>query len=219
MAICYVLAIFSIIGQALYIKYSEEKKYVLACVCKTTAAILFISIGYLAYQNNPSEFNKLILIGFIFDGIGDFFLALRNLFLHTAMFATGTMSFMVGHVFFIYALGFIVNNIKLIIAIGIVLGVIMYLLYCKVCKFPTIFKIIGPIYCMMIVIIATSATKNFVTILSLKNFLMMIGLLLFNGSDLILIIYNFSKREKWMHPLYSLMYFLGQCILGLSLFL
>jgi len=217
--IIYLFAILSVISQSFYIRFINKNKNVLGAIAKTIASLLFVLIGYLAYKEDPSLLNRYILIGFVFDAIGDVLLALRNLFLHTAMFASGTISFMIGHVFFISGLNHYVDNMLLIIAFGVVLGIVMYMLYYKVCTFPTIFKIIGPIYCMMIVIIATSAIIGFSKTLAVKNLTMMIGLLSFNLSDMILIIYNFCKKEKWLHSVYSFLYFFGQCVIGISLFM
>lgn len=202
----------------IYIKSKEKNKNVIGLFAKCLAAFCFITIGYLGYRNNPIQLNKYILIGLVLDGIGDLFLALRNLFAKDINFIIGTISFLLGHIMFIRSL-FLMNNNYLVECVigGVVLGAFIFYLYNRICRFSKIFTLIGVCYLSIIYIMAVSSIGVYLTNQTTRSLVFMIGAILFVSSDMILILYNFSKKEKWMHPIYSLLYFIAQIIISFSL--
>ena len=96
----YILIPICLVGQASYIYFNTKKKNLIALLSKTLASLCFLCF---AYFNSAFSFN-LIVIGMIFDMIGDVLLGLRNLFKENAMFYAGAASFMIGHIFYIFAL-------------------------------------------------------------------------------------------------------------------
>lgn len=209
-----------IVFDVLYIVHKRNKKYLLGLIDKTIAVLCFIIIAYMAYKNNSSSFNYAILFVLILDGVGDLFLALRNLMLKSTMFFIGAISFLAGHILYLKTL-FPINNIYRIecVIAGVMFGSIVYVIMEKACKFPKALNYIGVIYCIMILLTASFTVGIYLTAQSISNLVMMIGTLLFVSSDCILMLDNFSKGSYWMHPVYSILYFLAQIFISYSLHL
>lgn len=213
----YVLIIGCFLGQIGYILFSERKKYTVALISKTFASICFCIIGFINYSINTNYSNKLIIYGLIFDSIGDVFLGLRNLFAKDLMFVSGSISFMVGHIFYIL---YFINSFSdyfLYVVIGSIIGLIVYTIINIICKLKPVYKIIGIVYCLMIYIICLLGVGLYLENGLYRNLLAMIGVLLFACSDTILIVYNFYQKKHWMHPVYSGLYYLAQIIIALSI--
>lgn len=213
------LTILCILGQSLYIRFANKKKYLLGLVCKSVASICFLLIGIIGYKTYDIIFNHYVVLGFIFDLIGDVLLALRNIVLHDEMFFTGTISFMIGHIFYVLALTSVINN-KLILClfIGILLGIAIYLQFYFVCKIPKAFKIVGIFYTSLLSIIFVLSLCHYINNPIRCNLMFMIGSILFSLSDYTLIYNCFGKKKWWMHPLYSFLYYIAQLIIGFSMF-
>lgn len=202
----------------IYIVCKERKKNVVGLFAKTLAAFCFITIGYMNYLQTKSNFSYFILLGLIFDGIGDLFLALRNLFAKNVTFLIGSISFLVGHVLFIKALLLLYNSYILTCIVGgIIGGSILFYLFDRTCHFNKIFTIVGISYLIIILIMALLAVGTYITSQTIERMIFMIGAILFVSSDIVLILNNFSKKEKWMHPVYSLLYFVAQIFISFSL--
>ena len=201
-----------------YIICKKKNKNIIGLFAKTLAAFCFITIGYSGYKVSPTLFSKFVLIGLLFDGLGDLFLALRNIFAKNINFIIGTISFLIGHIMFIRGL-FLLNNDYLLQCIigGIILAAIVFYLYDRVCRFNKIYTIIGICYLSIIIIMVLCSIGVYVTNQTIKNLVFMIGAVLFVSSDMILILYNFSKKDKWMHPVYSVLYFVAQIFISYSL--
>ena len=215
----YLLTIICILGQYLYIRCSFKKKYSLGLICKTIASISFLIIGLIGYLAYNLKFNQYIVLGFIFDLIGDVLLAIRNIVLHDEMFFTGTISFMVGHIFYVLALASVINKgFNLCFLIGIVIGIIIYLYFYIKISIPKAFKIIGVIYTSLLSIIFVLSLCHYINNPIRCNLMFMIGSILFSLSDYTLIYNCFGKKKWWMHPLYSFLYYIAQLIIGFSMF-
>ena len=104
---------------------------------------------------------------------------------------------------------FLLNNDYLLQCIigGIILAAIVFYLYDRVCRFNKIYTIIGICYLSIIIIMVLCSVGVYITNQTIKNLVFMIGAILFVSSDMILILYNFSKKDKWMHPVYSVFSF------------
>lgn len=204
----------------LYISCKKKKRYLLGLFAKSAAALCFIAVAYMAYQANPTGFKYHILSVLILYGIGDLFLALRNLLLKSTMFFTGTVAFLLGHVICIRTLFPLSNTYRLECVIaGVMLGAIVFVTMERACRFPKTLNYIGIVYCIMILMMACFTVGIYLTYKSSSNLVFMLGAILFVTSDCILILDNFSKGESWMHPVYSILYFLGQILISFSLHL
>ena len=188
----YLLSATCIIGQLAYIIQYEKKNIRPAVFFKTLASLSFLLLGYLNKQNSASAMDLYLLIGLFFDALGDILLVFRNIAYRDLMFIIGTLSFILGHIFYLQA--FLVSGYpgSLTFALaGFLIGTAVFGFYLKVCTFSLSQKIVGAIYVVLIFTITGIAVCNF-----LRNILIMISTLSFCISDNILIIYNFSKKEK-----------------------
>lgn len=211
MALCLVFDIGYIICKA-------KNKNIIGLFAKTFAALCFITIGYFGYKANDTLFTRFILLGLILDGIGDLFLAFRNIFAKKLTFFIGTLAFLAGHIVFIRALT-LLNNVYFIecIIISILFGSIVFYLLSKACRLNKIYTVVGISYIMIISMMVFLSVGVYLTTSTINHLTFMIGAILFMSSDIILSLYNFSRKDKWMHPTYSLLYFIAQILISFSL--
>lgn len=203
-----------------YIICRKNNKYNIGLIAKCLASFCFIIMGYLGYKHNNSTFNYYILIGLILDGVGDLFLALRNIVFKQAMFIAGAIAFLLGHIFYIKAQYPIANDYKIQCLIaGVVFGAILMNIFVKVCNLKLGYIVLGIVYCMMICIMASLSVGIFLTNKIKTAFIFSIGSILFMSSDFILVLNQFSKKKAWMHPTYSLLYYFAQILISYSLLL
>lgn len=216
--IIYLLMALCLFFDILYIIFNSKKKNILGLLVKTLAALCFIAIGYFGYISNKSTFSYFVLLGLALDGLGDLFLALRNIFAKTLTFLIGTLCFLVGHIMYIRALFLLENSfiISCVVA-GVVLGAMLFYLFTKVCRIPKAFFVVGIAYTSIIMIMVSMSFGVYWTNQTISNLVFMIGAVLFVSSDIILILYNFSRKDKWMHPIYSVLYFVAQILISYSL--
>ena len=211
MALCLFFDIF-------YIAFKAKKKNILGLFAKVLAALCFIIIGHFGYLGHKTIYTYYVVLGLILDGFGDLFLALRNIFAKNVTFLIGAICFLSGHIMYIRALSLLENNylITCIVA-GVILGAILFYLFNRVCRFSKVFTIVGIAYTSIIMIMVAMSVGVYYTYNSIYNLVFMLGAILFVSSDIILIINNFSKKEKWMHPVYSILYFIAQILISYSL--
>lgn len=203
-----------------YIICKKQNKLIIGLIAKCIAALCFITIGYLGYKRHDSSFNQLILIGLILDGIGDLFLAIRNIAFKQVAFVAGALSFLAGHIFYIKAQFPIANYYQLqCVFVGVIAGSIMMYFFDSVCRLKKGYKLLGIVYCIMIAIMASLSVGIYLTNKVECNLLFMIGSILFTCSDFILILNQFSKKRSWMHPTYSLLYFIAQLLISYSFYI
>lgn len=201
-----------------YIICKAKNKNIIGLFAKVLAAFCFITIGYFGYVNTKTAFSYYILIGLILDGIGDLFLAFRNIFAKNVNFFIGGVSFLAGHILFLRALLFIQNEYLLAcIVLSAIIGPILFFFFKRVCRFGGALNILGITYLIIIIMMLCFSMGIYLTTPTLNHFIFMLGATLFVSSDIILVLYNFSKKDKWMHPLYSLLYFIAQILISFSL--
>lgn len=216
--IIYLLMALCLFFDILYIVFKEKKKNVLGLLAKTLAALCFIAIGYFGYLGNESSFSYYLLLGLLLDGLGDLFLALRNLFAKNINFFVGSLCFLSGHILYIRALFELENNyLILCVVAGVLLGAVLFYMLSKVCRLNKAYTVVGIAYTSLIMIMASLTVGVYLTNQYSSDLMFMLGAILFVASDSILIVYNFSKKEKWMHPVYSVLYFVAQILISYSL--
>lgn len=202
----------------IYIICKAKSKNIIGLFAKTLAAFCFITIGYMGYLVNKTSFSYFILFGLILDGFGDLFLAFRNIFAKNVTFIIGTLCFLAGHILFIRGLFLIQNSYFIHCVICAVLtGPIIFFMMNRICRFSKVLMVIGMAYITLISMMVYMSAGVYFTHETVSSLLFMIGAIMFVSSDIILVIYNFSKKEKWMHPVYSLLYFIGQLLISFSL--
>ena len=216
------LIILCIIFDLGYLYFGKKNKNYLALFSKTFAALCFIIIGYMSLKINESSFALGIFIGMLFDGVGDFLLAIRNINHSKRWFIIGGFSFLIGHILYISSELDVAFSIKkdsmyLFILLGILLGLCSMFIILKICNVSKAYKIFGHIYAPAIFCVFTLALYTYLNFNILANLVFLIGAAMFVSSDMILIINNFGMKKKWMHPTYSLLYFVGQLMIACSL--
>lgn len=203
-----------------YIICKAKKKNVIGLFAKLLAAFCFVTMGYMGYLANKTSFTYYASIALLLDAIGDVCLGLRNIFAKNIMFFAGSLSFLVGHIVFVKALFFLNNPfIFNCVIIAVIVGAIVYYLLSRVCTFHKVFVIVGIIYSILLSMFVFLSLGVYVNYQTAKNLLFLIGAILFASSDILLILYNFSKKQPWLHPVYSLLYFIGQIFISFSLHL
>lgn len=212
----FILIVTTLLGHFLYVYLLEKKKPSFALLFKTIAAISFVTIGVVNINIPPEKFKTWFIYAFIMDAIGDIFLGLRNILPNSAMFELGSMSFLLGHFLFLYGILKNVNQL-LCISITLLLVVCYTVLYLNKLTISKGRKIFAIIYIFSVLLIMISSVYYHCIWNKQTSFLRMTGTFLFACSDLVLIDYNFRKKGKKKHYLYSCLYFVGQILIGLSL--
>ena len=216
----YILIPICLVGQASYIYFNTKKKNNIALLSKTIASICFVCFAYFNSAISFNQFNVLIIIGMILDAIGDIFLGLRNLVAEKKMFYIGALSFMIGHVFYIFALmPFVKPLIIYALIASIVLDYFVVRFIKSLCTITKTQNVIAYIYLFLIFTILTFSVCAYINNINSMYLLFMIGSLLYACSDVLLIIYNYAIKNKWLHPLYSCLYYVGQLLIAFSLML
>lgn len=211
----YLLILFCLLSDYGYLLFANKKRYLIALLSKTLASLCFLSLGYLG---SHGRFSAYMLVGMAFDGLGDVFLGIRNLGYKKPMFMCGTLSFLIGHVFYLLAMLPFLGSKALYCAIAS-LGASLCLrgFIVKMAKGDKAYRMTGTIYVTMIVLIGVCSLTMCLLEYSLAHLVMCLGTLMFVTSDMILIVYNFGDRKEWMHPVYSALYYAGQILIALSL--
>ena len=203
-----------------YIFFCVKKRFVVALLCKTLASACFLVLGYQGYCLRQDRFASYMVIGMAFDGLGDIFLGIRNLFLKKPMFLCGTFSFLLGHVFYAVAMFEMASSIiGYCISIAAIIVLCLYGHIKRLADNDKIYRCVGVVYVGMIMFIGILSMGLCLVDFNVSHLIMGIGSLMFVFSDMILIIYNFGERKEWMHPLYSALYYVGQSLIALSLHL
>lgn len=126
--LCAVLTILCLLMVALYCNSLEEKRHNSAALEKTAASLCFCILGLIAVLRNPtSHTNVLIFVGLIFGMIGDVLLVFRYRYdkkdpRYFRWFASGTVAFLIGHLFYILAVFLMPEKSWLAIAVYTVIG-------------------------------------------------------------------------------------------------
>lgn len=215
------LIIFCILFDLGYLYFGKKNKNYLALFSKTFAALCFIIIAYKS-EINQSSFAIGIFVGMLFDGVGDFLLAIRNINHSKRWFIIGGFSFLIGHILYISSELDVAFSIKkdsmyLFILLGILLGLCSMFIILKICNVSKAYKIFGHIYAPAIFCVFTLALYIYLNYNNPSNLIFLIGAGMFVSSDMILIINNFGMKKKMLHTIYSLLYFVGQLMIACSL--
>lgn len=178
-------------------------------IFKPLSTILVICLPVLYAKNGLKPYKKLILIGLVFCLIGDVFL------MFDAYFVFGLASFLIGHVFFIYAFttinGF-TTKIKTLIPLLIVSGLVF--LYLKDHLGDLLIPVI--LYITCIALMTWQALNLYIWKKEYGFLLITIGAFMFLVSDSVLAINKFVSNFTIAQFLISSTYWSAITLIALS---
>lgn len=221
--IIYLYIIAGFVLQALFIKSEHEEKYLLADILKGTASLMFVLIGYTAFQTVNNPFNRQFFFGLLFGMIGDILLNLRYVFPKQGqkIFLAGIVAFLIGHILYLLALIPQARHVWIwcCIAAGalVAAGLLAYIF--KTMEVKKAFKIFGVFYLGAVFIMTAIALGIAFFTPSRRAIIYAIGAVLFTASDVVLIFNTFSGVTKFSLRIANLtLYYIGQILIACSLF-
>ena len=219
----YVLVLAGFVLQALFIKSEHDEKYVAADILKGSASLMFVLIGYHAFQTVNNPFNRQFFYGLLFGMIGDILLNLRYVFPKQGqkIFLAGIFAFLVGHVLYLLALLPQARHVWIwyciitgVLAAGCLLAYIF-----KTMEVKKAFKIFGIFYLGAVFIMTAIALGIAIFLPSIRSIIYALGAILFTASDVVLIFNTFSGVTKFSLRITNLtLYYIGQILIACSLF-
>ncbi|MBQ6126573.1 MAG: lysoplasmalogenase [Erysipelotrichaceae bacterium] len=219
----YLFILAGFVLQALFIKSEHEEKYLLADILKGAASLMFVLIGYNAFQTVNNPFNRQFFYGLLFGMIGDILLNLRYVFPKHGqkIFLAGILAFLIGHVLYLVALIPQARHVWIwyCIIIGALAagGLLAYIF--KTMEVKKAFKIFGVFYLGAVFIMTAIALGIAVFTPTRRAVIYAIGALLFTASDVVLIFNTFSGVTKFSLRITNLtLYYIGQILIACSLF-
>ncbi len=219
----YLFILAGFVLQALFIKSEHEEKYLLADILKGAASLMFVLIGYNAFQTVNNPFNRQFFYGLLFGMIGDILLNLRYVFPKHGqkIFLAGILAFLIGHVLYLVALIPQARHVWIwyCIIIGTLAagGLLAYIF--KTMEVKKAFKIFGVFYLGAVFIMTAIALGIAVFTPTRRTVIYAIGALLFTASDVVLIFNTFSGVTKFSLRITNLtLYYIGQILIACSLF-
>ncbi|MBR3227094.1 MAG: lysoplasmalogenase [Erysipelotrichaceae bacterium] len=218
------MAVAGLILQCLFIKTEHEEKYVPAVILKGCASLMFVLIAYNAFLMVNNVFNKQFLIGLVFGMIGDILLNLRFVFKKSGqkIFLLGILAFLIGHIIYLLALLPQARHVWIwhCIVIGAVAAGLLLAYIFKTMDIKPAFKIFGVFYLGAVFIMTAIALGIAVFVPSNRSLIYAIGAILFTASDVVLIFNTFSGKTTFPLRICNLiLYYIGQTLIALSLFL
>jgi len=219
----YLFILAGFVLQALFIKSEHEEKYLLTDILKGAASLMFVLIGYNAFQTVNNPFNRQFFYGLLFGMIGDILLNLRYVFPKHGqkIFLAGILAFLIGHVLYLVALIPQARHVWIwyCIIIGALAagGLLAYIF--KTMEVKKAFKIFGIFYLGAVFIMTAIALGIAVFTPTRRAVIYAIGALLFTASDVVLIFNTFSGVTKFSLRITNLtLYYIGQILIACSLF-
>ncbi len=219
----YLFILAGFILQALFIKSEHDEKYLLADILKGTASLMFVLIGYSAFQTVNNPFNRQFFFGLLFGMIGDILLNLRYVFPKHGqkIFLAGIVAFLVGHILYLVALIPQARHVWIwycIIAGALVAGGLLAYIF-KTMEVKKAFKIFGVFYLGAVFIMTAIALGIAIFTPTKRAIIYAIGAVLFTASDVVLIFNTFSGVTKFSLRITNLtLYYIGQILIACSLF-
>lgn len=203
------IAIF--LSAMIYLVGDFRKKAIIKYIFKPLTTILIISLAVFQLPEVSETYKYLIIIGLTLSLFGDVFLMLpSDKFIH------GLASFLVAHIFFIWAftLGFgPYFEFSLLIPAAIYTVVFLWVLLPKTGKM----KLPVLIYALMLMVFMWQASGRFFYLAETTAFYTFIGAILFIISDSVLAFDRFVRTYKFSQTLILLTYWGAQTLLALSI--
>ena len=139
------------------------------------------------------------------------------------VFLAGIAAFLFGHLLYLAAMILQIKDymvLAIAVAAGIVCAAGLLIWIFKNITAEKVFKIFGIVYVGAVVVMTAVAVARVITDYSLSALVFMIGAVLFTASDVILIFNMFSDKKKvWMRSTNLSLYYIGQLLIAMSLFI
>jgi len=235
MELIFISLFFAITVFALFLYFEWKEKYLLAFFFKGCSSLFFfvlLFMSYLYYISVPITVPSIITyqrffanigIGLGFGFLGDLVLALRSLLPKSEnqrIIFLGTMSFLIGHLFYIRALGEYTSFNGLLFLFSALVTLTIFLIAKKIhSNFGKLF-LPSVIYSYILFLFVGQVIFGYSTIpFPIFKVTILIGSILFAVSDLILsqIYYN-NQESKILKSINLVTYYVAQYLIALSLF-
>ena len=224
MVITLLLVLSGLILQSLFIKSEFDEKMKAAVVLKGTASLMFVLLGIYLMPSRITMYGDFILKGLIFGMFGDILLNLRYLVPKqkaASVFGLGVLSFIVGHVFYVFALIDLGGNNILLWALLItrIIPILVILLMKKHFPFEKKYiRVFSYIYIIVVVAMFSSAIALMIVKgYSIKYTSFLVGAFLFLVSDIFTVYYSFIEETRLQKALNLYTYYLAQILIALTL--
>lgn len=209
--------------EAVFIILEQKKKMTAAVATKALASLLFVLLGVLCLRSGKdAAYAVLILIGLAFGAAGDICLNLRHLVgsKGKAVFMAGIAAFLIGHLFYLFALISRAPNMLLwaVPACAIVSALMLWFILKKI-EVQGAIRVFGIVY--LVVVFQMMCCALGLLPLDPANpayLLFAAGALLFAASDVLLVLNQFGKRQyPAFRPMNLSLYYLGQLCIALTI--
>lgn len=214
-----ILLILCILFVGSFLSQEEKGKYVLAAILKGLASLCFVGIGLI--NSNGSSLANLIVVGLIFGFVADILLNLRHVFKEKGklIFLVGILIFLIGHIIYLVAVIPLNKNILLCVISSIIITTLLMMWIFTKITAEKAFKIFGIVYIGAIVFLNVVAISNMISSPSNFTKIFALGAVLFLISDIVLILNTFGSESKFSLRVTNIsLYYIGQILIGLSLF-
>lgn len=198
--------------------YKKKENSFYSLLFKLLSSLIFLSAGlyYSLTSTSDSKYAIIIVLGLLFGLIGDVFLVYIN---NKKCFFYGILSFLIGHLLYIYAFitktDFKIYDLFILIVLLIVAVIMFKLFDLKLGKF----KIPVYTYTFIIALMQTKAISFTYNNYHISNIWpILLGSVIFLISDIILSYITFKKYSIILTSFNLLFYYFGQLLIAYSLF-
>ncbi|ETP72535.1 putative membrane protein [Lachnospiraceae bacterium JC7] len=189
----------------------------LSILIKALASMCFVLLGYSQIQSSDSS--MLIMYGLLSGAMGDILLAISLAYNEYSKhyFIFGAFLFFIGHIFYIVELIRLSHYVHVAFFLFFIASFILVFLLFNQIKLDLRYKLMGLLYIITVLFMATNGTINMITISGFKSKSFGIGSALFLISDILLIINRFVQENKWYQIFCLSFYYIGQSLLAMSI--
>lgn len=215
------LAVLCLILLAAFIIAEYREMWVPGVALKGAASLCFVILGILGGIGAPDgRFAGFVIAGLAVGAIADVLLNLRYVYKRwdKAIFAAGTVVFLIGHVLYTMAVWPRAAIPWLFVIVGAVATVfIMRWIFSKI-EAPGALKAIGVVYVGIVVVLNCLALSALFNQIGRQTLVFFFGTAFFLVSDIILILNTFGKKPEFRRRMVNLtLYYIGQILIALSL--
>ena len=208
--------------QGFYILSEVKQKMLAAVILKGIASATFVAVGIVGlYGTAGGTLPGLILCGLILGALGDVLLNARYFVGkgEPAMFVAGVVSFFLGHVMYLIVLMSVSQSRMPVIITAVVLSAVIICIMQRTITASVPMKLLGGVYVTAVVLMATAAVGNALSVPGTGRILFAVGAVLFLSSDIILIFNTFGKRTRMLWSAICLaLYYPGQLLIALAIY-
>lgn len=213
-AVCLILLISFII-----VEYRES--YAIGVVLKGLASACFVLLGFMGSRGAAdARFAGFVVAGLAAGAVADVLLSLRYVYKKrwTAFFTSGTIVFLVGHVF--YSVGVWPHALAPFVFAGLGIAAAFFIIRWIFSQIEAqgALSVIGVPYMCGVVILNCLALSALIARPSHQALMLLAGTLLFLVSDIIHILNTFGGNPQFQRRVFNLaLYYFAQILIALSL--